>query len=107
MPIEINIPLKITVNTEAEARIIMEAAYSGLASELVKIGVLHGQIMRSGVTTSSDPTPAVEVRNDTAPAEPTLELVETVVKGKSLPTSDTPPESRPRGLAGRKRMGRS
>lgn len=121
MPLDVELSLRITVNTEEEAEKIKEAEYSGLAGELVKLGVLYGQIPVSGVIYVPMTPPVArldEVRQETKKRD-AIELkrvedkaVQKVAPSPTTSTSETeqkqeaPRGKRPLTLIGRPRLER-
>lgn len=105
---EIECYLRVTVNTREEADKIQQAVYSGLAAELVRIGVLYGQVPFGGaVSFGTAPTPNSSVKSEVKKREMEMGLkqVETKV-GKPVEQASAVEVKKPTGLAGRKRMRR-
>lgn len=107
---EIELTLRVHVDSHEEADKIQEAVFSGLAAELVRIGVLYGQIPFGGAVSLGTALPvasADRITEKQRAAEIELKRVETkVVHAVEEVKEETAPK-RPRGLAGRKRIGRS
>lgn len=112
MSIEVEFVLRVSVNSVDEAERIQEAAYSGLAAELVRLGVLYGQLpLGSGVVPTGTTPPSYSMgsrpvgkrREDHKELKPVENKVGQVAVA---PDSDKETVKRPRGIAGRKRMGR-
>ena len=107
---EIELTLRIRVDTQDEADRIQEAAFTGLAAELVRIGVLYGQVPFGGVA-SDGATPHIDSAERRAEkqraAEIELKRVETKVGHAVEQVKEETAPKRPSGLAGRKRIGRS
>lgn len=112
MPLDIELNLRVTVNTPEEADKIYAAAFSGLASELVRLGVLYGQIPFGGAV-SSGAAPSLNPAEDQArqearqrAAEVELRRVEDKVVAPAKVEASSVEPKRAAGLAGRKRFGR-
>ena len=112
MSIEVEFVLRVSVNSIDEAERIQEAAYNGLAAELVRLGVLYGQLPLGGGVVPSGSTPPTRYSGGRAESKypeqrKELKLVENKTGHVSV-VEDSEKESvkRPRGIAGRKRMGR-
>lgn len=105
---EIECYLRIRVSTLEEADKIQQAVYSGLAAELVRIGVLYGQIPFGGaVPSGTAPAYTSGVNASERQREASIELkrVETRDVRVSAPVEESEVK-KPTGLAGRKRMRR-
>lgn len=98
----VEVTVQVPVNTEAEAQKMLEAVYSGMAADVLRLGVLHG------FSPAVNSTP---VRVETPAPSKTLSMPSDSVKQtEKSPVTRTQPKAvskAPRGLAGRKRMGRS
>ena len=107
---EIELTLRIRVDSQDEADKIQEAAFNGLAAALVRIGVLYGQVPFGGVA-PLDATPRTDSAERRAErqraAEIELKRVETKVAHAVEQVEEETAPKRPSGLAGRKRIGRS
>lgn len=114
MPEDIELTLRITVDTPEEADKIYAAAFSGLASELVKLGVLYGRIPFGGAAFGSaapslNPTEERERKEERERvASMDLKRVDDEVPvHKPVQRAEKGTAKKPTGLAGRKRFGRS
>lgn len=110
MPMELELCFRVTVETPEEAERLQNAVYSGLAADLLRMGVLYGQLPLGGVAplaSSGGASLSIEQREARKRAsEIELKRVETKVT-KPIDTSVPEPEiKRPVGLAGRRRLGR-
>lgn len=111
MSMEIEIVLRVSVDTLEQADRVQEAAYNGFAAELVRLGVIYGQIPYGGAVSSTAPPSTNSNANDPArrrAAEVELKRVESKV-GHSLqmPAEEVEEPKKPRGIVGRKRIGRT
>ena len=113
MPFDVDVVLRITVNTQEEADKLMEASFSGLASDLLRIGVLHGVVPFTGGSNSATASgPSNTARQAEKQIEASMELkrkefaIEANAPEQGSQPKHTPPKKRPTGLAGRKRVGR-
>lgn len=100
MPYDLDFTVRITVQNDEEARLLQEAVYSGYAAEIMRIGVIYGQIPVMGAV-SQDTAPT---RNKTQQEIKRVESVHTSVSPKSETQQE--PREKPKGVIGRKRLGR-
>ena len=110
MSFEVDIAVRVHVNNQAEAEKIMEAAFSGLAADVLRVGILHGMFSGFGGGVNSPTEDLLSGEKKKAKAvESAVEL-----KRKEFDTATTtvaaeekkPVAPKPKGLAGRKRMER-
>lgn len=114
MPFDMELTLYLSVDSEDEAQRVMDAAYSGLAAQLIKLGVLYGQIPVGGVVQSSTTPPPISAeelaRQEAKKREASIELKrveERVGRVTNQIAEEAAPREHPTGLLGRKRFGRS
>ena len=106
MPMEMEVTLRVVVQNEEEANRLQEAVFSGLAAELLRIGVIYGQIPLGGAYAP----PAMPVnthRREAKAAESAIEL-QRIADQEVAPVvvEEKKEKTRPKGIAGRKRMRR-
>ena len=109
MPYELEFTIRVTVESEEEAILLNNAVYSGYAAEIMKIGVLYGQIPVMGsVNVGNGGLSQQEQAARQQAAAVELKRVETRKTNAPIqaPVQETP-RPRPSGLAGRKRIGRT
>ena len=119
MPLDVELYIRVTVDTEEEAERIKEAQYSGLAGELVKLGVLYGQIPVSGVVykpmappVAYSDAPRQETRKRDAVElkriedKPTQRPAVPTTASQPETKTETPRDKRPLSLIGRQRLER-
>ncbi len=98
--------VRVPVNSQEEAEKILDAVYSGLAGELLRMGVIYGQMPFGGVR-------APEPMSARKSQESAIQLQKVEDKVGSLPPTvkerkePVVEKARPHGLAGRTRLGRS
>ena len=109
MPLDIELSLRISVNTPEEADKIYEAAFSGLAAELVRIGVLYGQIPYGAVVDGATTAPLSSAQRQERQRAANIELqrVDDIPASRKVEITEPEAPVRPKGLAGRKRFGRT
>lgn len=113
MPFDIELNLRISVNTPEEADMIYAAAFSGMAAELVRLGVLYGQIPFGGAALNGaaprfdtvEERDRQEARRKASEVE--LKRVEDKVSAAPKSEVEKVEVKRPSGLAGRKRIRRT
>lgn len=111
---EMEFTIRVSVDNDEQAERLSNAVYSGLAGELVRLGVLYGQLPMSGAvpTYSSQPATAGAIE-DKKTEEQAVELkrvedhVGKASANASKWTSSTVKRERTFGLAGRRRLGRA
>lgn len=110
MPYEMEFTIRVTAQDEQEAMKLQEAVYSGYAAEIMRIGVLYGQIPVGGAV-SPGTAPYIDQSRQEAKAREAQVQVQRVESRKVSVASSTSGEKveqrRPTGLAGRRRLGRS
>ena len=110
MPFELEFTIRVSVDSEEEALRLNNAVYSGYAAEIMKIGVLYGQIPVAGYNYAAPAgamTPKETMERQQAAA---VELKRVETKKTTAPVATAvqeQPKPRPTGLAGRKRIGRT
>jgi len=112
----VEVTIQVPVRSEEEASKIIEAVYSGMAADVLRVGVLYGFNNAGPATTTTqeavpvsggynapvkqtDKSPVIKVQ-----AEPAVKR-QTDLGGKKQAALASKPVNR--GLAGRKRMGRA
>ena len=115
MPYNLEVTLNIPVNSSEEADKIMQAVFSGLAADLVRIGVLHGMIpvMGGGEANATTHLSSNSARQEDKQREASMKIqrhefdVSDAQAATSAPSKKThTPVKRPSGLANRRRVGR-
>ena len=99
---EIELAVTVTVSSDEEAERFQSAAYSGLAGEILRLGILYGQLPVQG--SSGNRVSA----NKQAEQNIELKRVEDKVPTARpiAPVEPEPKKERKSGLGGRKRIGR-
>lgn len=110
MPIDLDFNIRVTVNSEEEAIRMTKAVYSGYAAEIMRIGVLYGQIPVGGAAPGGVLPQQSTARQEAKQREAAIEIkrVETHAgTAVNAGVQQEPERKRPVGLAGRKRFGRT
>lgn len=115
MSYEMEVSLRVVVNNDDEAMRLMEAVYSGLAADVLRMGVLYGQVSAGGAVQGGTAPLGGAGSDRDALARRKKEEQEVEIKdvelhvGKADTAIEPQQAKRPlrRSLSGVKRMGRA
>lgn len=109
MPYELEFTIRISVNSDEEAERITAAVYSGYAAEIMRIGVLYGQVpVVGGMGGQPMPPQQFPGQQEARQREPDIEIKRVESKVGSVIATDVeePKPKRQVGIRGRKRLDR-
>lgn len=108
MPYDLEFTIRVTVQSGEEAARMQEAVYSGYAAEIMRIGVLYGQIPVGGAVPMSTAPYIDQTRQEANRRVAAVEIQRVESKQASVEiTQEKKERPRPVGVAGRKRLGRA
>lgn len=107
MPYDLEFTVRVTAQDEQEAMKLQEAVYSGYAAEIMRIGVLYGQIPVGGAVPGRTAPYIDQSRQEAKAREAQMEVKRVESKQASVEVPVEEKKQRPTGLAGRRRLGRA
>lgn len=102
----VELVLQVPVNSEEEARKVIESAYNGLAADAIRLVVLHGLSSTPSVVAAPAKAEKPASTTKVGKAEHTTSALKPGVS-KVPREKSTERSAAPRGLAGRRRLGRA